>query len=158
KSCAPWGLAAAERIVLEVVGVLQMIHSGQENAEGLSIPRDAAHRHAAEAYAVVGALPANEPQPMSLAARTVIREGYFERGIDRFGTGVGEEHIIQIGGRQRGESRGCFERSWMTHLERGSEVHGRNLSLHCLDYLRPAMPGVDAPQPCSPIEHRPAVV
>ena len=57
--------------------------------------------------------------------------------------------------RRRGidELRGAFEGSRMTHLEAAGEIELADLLAHGLDDLRPAMTGIDAPQPGRAVEH-----
>ena len=64
---APCGLALRERVVFEVVRVRQVIDRRQQRArERLAIRRDAAHRNAAEAHAVIAALAADQPRALRL--------------------------------------------------------------------------------------------
>ena len=48
---------------------------------------------------------------------------------------------------------GELEGDRVAHLERGREVHLRDLALHRLDDLRPAVAGVYAPQARGAVEH-----
>ena len=72
----------------------QVIHGPQHVAEGLAVADHAADRDAAEAHAVITAFAADQHAPGAFAAHAVIGERDFQRGVDRFGAGVGEEHLV----------------------------------------------------------------
>ena len=114
---APRGLAAAEGVVLEVVGVGQVIDARQHAAERLAVGRNAADRDAAEADAVIAALAADQHVAVPFAARAVVGEGDLQRGIDRLGARVGEEHVVEAVRRKLRDQRGGAERARVPHLE-----------------------------------------
>jgi hypothetical protein len=64
---APGRLSLAEGVLLQVVGVGQMIHAVEERAEELAIAGDAADGDAAEADAVIAALAPDQPCAGALA-------------------------------------------------------------------------------------------
>ena len=103
--------------------------------------------------AVVAALAPDEAEAMPLAARAVIGERDLERGVDRFGARVGEEHPRQPRRRDACQPSGELEGDRMAHLEGGREVHLADLAPHRLDDLGAAMAGVDAPQPGDGVEN-----
>ena len=140
-------LAAAEGIAGDVVGVANMIHACEQSSEHLTIVGDAADRRAAEIDAVIAALAADQPGLCSIALGPVIGERDLERGLDRFGARVGEEHMVEARRRDIDELRGTFERACVAHLEGSGEIELANLLADGLDDPRPAMSGVNAPQP-----------
>ena len=67
----------------DIERVRQMVHMRHQIAgERLAIGQDAPDRNAAEADAVVAAFTADEARALALPAGAVIRERYFEGGID----------------------------------------------------------------------------
>src|SRR6185295_13227297 len=102
--------------------------------------------HAAEVDAVITALAADEAEALRFAARAVVGERDLERGIDRLGARVGEEHAREARRSDARQALGELERDRMAHLEGGREIHLRDLALDRLDDLRPAMPRVHAPK------------
>ena len=120
---APGRLAAAEGVVLQVVRVRQVIHAGQHaGAEHLAVGDDAADRDAAEADAVIALLAADEPRALRLAAHAVIADGDLQRRVHGLGSGIHEEHVIEIAGRELRDAAGQLERGRMAHVERGRVV------------------------------------
>jgi hypothetical protein len=86
KMLAPGRLAARAGILRQVMGVRQVIHMRQQGArESLAVWRDAAHRYAAEAHAMVATLAANQPGALAFTARPVVGQGDLERGVHGFG-------------------------------------------------------------------------
>ena len=106
---APFGLAAREGVLLEVVGVRQVVDAGQHRAEHLAVGDDAADRDAAEADAVIAALAADEARARAFAAHALLGERDLERGVDRLGAGIAEEHVVEIAGRELGDAVGELE-------------------------------------------------
>src|SRR5580700_7988575 len=98
---APVRLALGEGLVLAAIGRRQMIDAGQQRAEMLAVTDDAADRNAAEADAVIAALAADQPGARGLPAHIMISERDLERGVDRLGAGIAEEHAVEIVRRQR---------------------------------------------------------
>src|SRR6478735_4545555 len=84
------GQAARERVLLEVVGVAQVIDAADHGAEALAVAGDAADRDAAEVDAVVAALAADQARALALAAGAVIGDRHLERSVDGFRARVGE--------------------------------------------------------------------
>jgi hypothetical protein len=60
-----------------------MIDPGQERPEEFAIVDNAADGNAAEADAVIAALPADQARARALATHVVVGERDLERGIDR---------------------------------------------------------------------------
>lgn len=78
-----------------------MIDTGEKSAEEFPVRGDTADRDAGEALAMIGTLASDQPLPGALATKVVISEGDFQRGLDRFRAGIGEEHMVQVAWRQR---------------------------------------------------------
>ena len=152
------GLAAAEGVAGEIVGVAEMVDAGEQRAEPFAVVGDAADRGAAEIDAVIAALAADQPHLRGVALGPVIGERDLERGLDRLRAGVGEEHMVEAGRGDVDELRGAFEGAWMAHLEGAGEIELADLLADRLDDLRPAMAGIDAPQPGGAVEHAASVV
>ena len=71
-------------VVHRVVNETHMVHPRQQRrAVGLAVGRNAAHAHAAETHAVVAALAAYEHIAVAFAARAVVGQRHFERGVCR---------------------------------------------------------------------------
>src|SRR5690242_9001084 len=100
---APFGLALAERLVLATVGCGQVIDTGQQRPKEFAIIDNAAHRNAAEAYAMIAAFAADEARARALAADIVERKRNLERRVDGLGAGIAEEHVIEIAGCKHGD-------------------------------------------------------
>ena len=75
-----------------------MIDPAQQRAELLAVIRDATDRRAADADAVIAALAPDKPGSFRIAPCLMIGECDLQRGIDRFGTGIAEKHVIQVAG------------------------------------------------------------
>jgi hypothetical protein len=80
-----------------------------------------------------------------------------QRGIDGFGTGIGEEDMVEARRRDLGNASRQFERRRMAHLERGDEVQPFGLCLDGVDNRSLPMAGVDAPQTGHGVENAPPV-
>ena len=107
---APLRLALAERLLLAVVGRRQVIDAGEQRAEELPVGDDAADRDAAEADAVIAALAADQARARAFAADVVIGERDLERGVDRLRAGIAEEHVVEVGRRERRDAARQLER------------------------------------------------
>ena len=154
---APVGLALAEGLVLAVVGRRQVIDAGQQRAEEFAVVDDAADRDAAEADTVIAALAPDQAGARAFAAHVVIGERDLERGVDRLRARIAEEHVIEIGGRKRGDAARELERLGMGKLEGRRIVElGRLRADRRHDRLA-IVPGIGAPQPGGAVEHRAAV-
>ena len=138
--------AARVAVARRVMGMRQVVGSGQARTEGLAVGDDAAHRNAAEAHAMVAALAADHPEALALAARAVVREGDLQCGVHRLGTRVGEEQVVQVAGEEGLQPPGQLEGQRVAHLEGGREVHGVDLARDRVGDGLAAMAGVHAPQ------------
>ncbi len=151
---APRRLSLRKCVVFEVVRVRQMIDGGQQRArERLAVRRDAAHRNAAEAHAVVAALASDQPRALAFAARAMIRERDFQRGVHRFGTGVREENPVEPFRHQIRHLRRRFERERVAHLEGRREVERRNLLRDRGDDFVAAVARIHAPEAGAAVQH-----
>ena len=155
---APGRHPLGERHLREVVGVRQVIDAGHhDRAEHLAVGDHAADRHAAEADAVIALLAPDEAGPAALAAQTLIAVGHLQRGIDRLGTRVGEEHARQSCRRHRRDAFGERERHRVGELEGGGVVELLRLIRQRLDNLRVAVAERAAPQAGQGVEQLAAV-
>ena len=150
---APLGLAHREGLVLAVVGVGQVVDAREQRPEVLAVAHDAADRDAAEAGAVVAALPPDQPLPRALAAHVVVRDGDLERRVDRLRPGVGEEHVVEVGGRQRRDAGRELEGLGVAELEGGREVELGRLLLDGAHDRLAGVARVGAPQARGAVHH-----
>ena len=134
-----------------------MRHVARQVAELPPVVGDAADRQAAEADPVIAARAADEHGALRRPGRAVIGKRDLQRRIHRFGTRIGEEHMVQIARQQRRNPRRQLELERMPHLERRRIVHAFRLALDRLDDLAPPVAGVDAPEPCRGVEDPPPV-
>ncbi|MCY1304760.1 hypothetical protein D9M70_545290 [compost metagenome] len=120
-------LALDEGVLGEVVGVAKVVRTGKLR-EDAAVVEDAADRNAAKADTVIAALAADQAGAGALANRALVGDRDFQRRVDRFGTGAGEEHAIKLlslgaGGDLR-KAFGEVEGDRVAHLEGGGEIHG----------------------------------
>ena len=147
------GQAARERVLLQVVGVAQVIDAAHHGAEALAVAGDAADRDAAEVDAVVAALAADQPRALAFAAGAVVGDRHLQRGVDGLRARVGEEHLVEAGGSELDELLGELEGLRVRHVERRREVHLGRLRGDRRDDLRPGMACIHAPEAGHRIEH-----
>ncbi len=149
--------ALRERIARHVQRVADVRDRRQARAEPLAVVRQAAHRHAAEADAVVALLAADETGALAFAAHAVVGQGDLQCTVHGFRTGVAEEHLVEVAGRKRRQALCQLERQRRTHREVGREIQRANLLLHRLDDARAGVAGVAAPEAGGGIQHLVAV-
>ena len=154
---APVRLALAEGLLLAIVGRGQVVDAGEQRAEEFAVGDDAADRDAAEADAVIAALAADQARARAFAADVVIGERDLERGVDRLRAGIGEEHMVEAGRRQRGDAARELEGLRMGELERGRVVELGRLGADRLDDRVAVVAGIGAPQAGGAVEHGAAV-
>ena len=126
---APFRLALGEGLMLAAIGRRQMVDAGKQHAEELAVVDHAADRDAAEADAVIAALAPDQALARALAPHVVIGDGDFQRRVGGLRSGVGEEHMIEVGGSELGKARGERERLRMGELEGRREVELGRLPL-----------------------------
>ncbi|MCY1547746.1 hypothetical protein D9M68_838180 [compost metagenome] len=108
---APLRLALGEGGLGDVERGRQVVGARhQVGRVGLAVRADAAHRHAAEAHAVVAALTADKAGALAFAARAVVRQRDLQCGVDRLRTRVGEEDAVQALRHDRSHLGGSLER------------------------------------------------
>src|SRR5438270_6299337 len=129
-----------------------VVDPGDARPEALAVVGNAAHGHAAEVHAVIAALAADQPEALAFAPGALVGDGDLERGVDRFGAGVGEEHARQARRRDAREPVGELECDRMPHLEGRRKVHRRHLAPDGFHDLRPGVTGVHAPQARASVE------
>ncbi len=102
--------------------------------------------------AVVGERAGDDLRAGGLADRSEVRTGEFPRRLDRFRPARGEEHAVEVGGRQGREPRRQLDGSRMGRGPDG--VVGEPLRLRCgrLGELASAMADLDDEQAREPVE------
>src|SRR5215212_6558258 len=151
---APFRLALAESLLVAIIGMRQMIGTGEQRAEPFAVRNHATHRDAAEPDTVVAALAADHALARGFTAGAMIGKRHFERGIGSFGSGIAKERIIEITRRQIRQARGKLENLRVAELKRRSEVKLGCLFLYRFDDRSTAMTGVGTPQTGGGIKHR----
>src|SRR5690606_24883728 len=94
---------------------------------------------------VVAALTADQTSAMAIAAGAMVGQCDLEGGIDRLGTRVGEEHLVEAGRRRLDQPGGELEGDRMAHVEARGIVERAELRGNRLGDLLATMAGVDAP-------------
>jgi hypothetical protein len=150
---APGRHPARERHLGRIVRMRQMVDAGKlRRGKHLAVGDHPADRDAAEADAVIAALAADEAGARGLALHAVVSERDLQRGVDRLGARVDEEHVIEPVRRHRGDAVGEPERARVTHLERRAVVDGLELALECRADARMRVTEAHAPKPVQTIE------
>ncbi len=108
---------------------------------------------AADIDAVVAALAGDEARFAGLAPGALPDVGDLHRGLDRFGTRVGEEHPVEPRRRMVRQLLGEAKSHRRTELERRREIHFQQLPVDRIRHLAPAVAEIDAPEPGGDIEH-----
>ncbi len=146
-------LAAAVRLRGKVVRRGQVVDVGKQVAVGDAVLRDAADRDAAEAHPVVRAFAADEAHARGLAVGAMVGEGDLEGGVDRLGSGIAEEDIVEVAGRELGHAVRAFEGDRVAELERRGVVERAHLRRDRIRDALAAMARVHAPQARGAVEH-----
>ncbi|MNS81773.1 hypothetical protein D3C72_1154950 [compost metagenome] len=146
-------------MVHRVVDEAHVVHARQKGrAEHLAVARNAAHRHAAEAHAVVALLAADEHVAVALAARAVVGQRHLHRGVGGLGARVAEQHLVQVARGQRGDHFGRLEGLVVADLEGGGVVQRVQLLLDRLVDRLAVVARAHAPQRGDAVDHLLAVV
>src|SRR5579863_7214033 len=103
---AVFRLTLGEGLLLAVISMRQMVDAGEQRSEQLAVIDDAADRSAAEADAMIAALAADQAGTAALAGNLVIGQCDLERGVDRFRSGIAEEHVVETGRCKSGDAAG----------------------------------------------------
>ena len=129
---APFRLPPGKAVLLQIVGVRQMVDAGQHIAEHLAVRRNAADRDAAETDAMITALAANKAGSGALTDGPLIGERHLQGCVDRFGTGISEHHLT-VPLQHPGQPGGKLEGQRVADLKTGRIVELFNLLAHRLD-------------------------
>ena len=149
---AVFGFAHRIGVLVQVVRVRQVVHAGQQGAEGLAVAADAPHGNAAEAHAVITAFAADQARACALAAHAVIGQRDLQRRVDGFGTGVRVEDVAKLMPRVVHQFFRQVEGGRMAHLEGGGEIELAHHLADGADDLRLRMAARHAPQAGRTIE------
>ena len=82
----------------------------------------------------------------ALPRHVMIGERDLQRGVDRLRTGIAEEHVVEVGRRQRGDAARQVEGLGVAELEGRREIQLRRLLLDGGDDRLAVMAGIGAPQ------------
>ncbi len=93
------------------VGVRHVAPTGGERLEGRAQPRDARGAQRPERGPVVGDLPRDHLGLGRVAGELVVLPRELERGLDRLAATAGEEHAVEVAGRQRRHPRRQLDRA-----------------------------------------------
>src|SRR5205823_10680099 len=107
--------------------------TGDAGPELAPVVDHAGERHAAEIYAVIGALTRDEHAAAALTTRVVVGERDLHRRVDRLGARVHEEDAVQITGRELGHALCQLETLRMATQEWSDEVELGELPVNRLD-------------------------
>ena len=150
---APLGLAPAEGLVLQIVGVADVIHAREQAAVEHAVLDDSADGRAAEVGAVVAPLAPDQPRLRALAPHVVIAERDLQRGIRRFRARVGEEHVVEIAGREVDQPVRELESRRVAELKGRREIHALGLRLDRRHDLLVPVACVAAPEPGGAVQN-----
>ncbi len=143
---AVFRFAARVSILFQVVRMRQVVHARQHHAIRLAVAGDTTDRDAAEADAVIAAFAADQPGAARFTARLVIGQRDLQRGIHRFGTGVGVEHMAVAMVGVLHQFFGQIKCGRVAHLEGRCEVQLADHLAHGGDDLRLRVAAGHAPQ------------
>ena len=115
------------------------------------------HPKAFELASRVAALAPDQAGARAFAAHVVVGERDLERGVDRLRSGVAEEHVIEIRGRERGDAARKLERLGMRELKGRRIVELGRLGADRLHDRIAIVPGIGAPHPGGAVEQGAAV-
>ena len=118
----------------------------QGQAEGLAVADHAGKRHATHIHAVIGALAADQAVTLRMTAGTLIGQDDLDRRVDRFRSGIGEEHMVEFVRQHPADTLGQLERPGVAKLEMRSVVIVQHLVIDRLGDLATAMAGRGAEQ------------
>ena len=147
------GLTPAKGVLGKLMRMGQMIDAVQKRAEELAVIDDAAHGNPAEIHPVIAALAPDQAGARALADSALIGDGDFQRGLDRFRSGIGEKHMLHRARRHIAQAVGQLESLGMAHLEGRRIVQLTCLLADRLDNLGAVMARITAPQPRHPVQH-----
>ena len=82
----PFGSAHRKGVMLEIMGVREVVDACQQVAKLPTVVDNAANRNAAKANATIAAFPPDQARPRALSNRALVSQRNFKCGIDRFGT------------------------------------------------------------------------
>ncbi len=105
-------LVVGERVAT-AVGVRHVAGAGGQRLEGRAQRGNTGDRERAQRGAVVRGAPGDHLVALSLADGAEVLTRELPRRLDRFGTASGEEHPVEVAGRERGEARRQLDRRWV---------------------------------------------
>jgi hypothetical protein len=100
---------------------------------------------------------ADELGATGIASGAMVASGDLQRRINRFGSGIGEEHMVQPFRSDICETIRELEGARMAHLERGYEIEAPGCLADRFHDARLSMSGIDAPEAGHSVENPPTV-
>ncbi len=153
-----FGHATGDTVFFRQIGVTHMVNTAQHLAKGLAVTRNTPDRNTTEVHTVIAAFTTDQTGPLTIATCAMIGQCDFKRGLNRFRTGVGIEHMVKIARHQLSQTAGQLERLGMAHLERRCVIQLIHLRLDRFDDFRTLVTGVAAPKACRTVKDIAVVV
>ena len=138
-------LALRETLLLGP-GVANHRNVRKRQAEGLAVADHAGKRYTAHIDSVVGALAADQPVTLRLAAGPLIGQDDLDRRVHRLRSGVGKEHVVELIRQHPADALGKFEGTRVAKLEVRCVVVVQHLVVDRFGDLAAAMAGRCAEQ------------
>ena len=139
-------------------GVTQVQNAGKQRAERFAIPSDTPDGQAAEIHAVIGTLAADQPDPLSLAPRSLAGQRDLECSLHRLGARASKKETIEVRRSQPGELPRQLERTGKAELEVRCIVQLSKLAGNRLANLGPAVSCRHTEKPRAAVENLLAAV
>src|SRR5579862_2529701 len=132
-----------------------IVGPGKKRAEMPAVVPDPADRNSGKRRAVIAAFAAYQPEAGPLSNLVEVAARDFQRGIDRLGTRIDEEHMIQSGRCQVGYPACDFKSSRVSELECRRVVECTGCCPDRVRDLRTPVTCIHAPKARAGIEERP---
>ena len=154
---AVFRLAAREQ-VLAGPGMPQHHNVRHHDRERFAVLDHAGQRDTADVDPVIGPLARDKTDALTISAGAVVRHHHLQGGVDRLGTGIGEEDVIERLRQDLGQLRGKGERRRLARLERRDIVVFLHLCIHRVRNLLAAVAGRHVEQPGTGVDQPVAVL
>ncbi len=129
-----------------------MAAARRERLEWLAQPRDSGRRQGPEGRAVIRDLACDQLVLVGVSGQLVVLARQLQRRLDRLAAAAGEEHAVEVAGRERRDSSGELDRRRMRIGPVGEEPELLGLVGAGLRDVRASVADVDAEQRRQPVE------